>query len=164
MPVTTLNQNCQCTTLRAAALQQAWRERVGAGLPFAGYFAPYGVFLSAAQAAALHAAVRLLHEVTQRPAVADAIAAGLDDPLPRAGTHGVLMGYDFHFDGDTPRLIEINTNPCLECVCPLLARIIPYMVETAFKLTVDLAFPPPTHYPNTAKHLASMVGLDKFKF
>lgn len=38
------------------------------------------------------------------------------------------------------------------------------MVETSFKLTVDLAFPPPTHYPNTSKHLAPLVTMDKFKY
>jgi tubulin polyglutamylase TTLL1/tubulin monoglycylase TTLL3/8 len=32
-----------------------------------------------------------------------------------------------------PWLIEINTNPCLEISSPVLARVIPYMVENAFK-------------------------------
>lgn len=40
-------------------------------------------------------------------------------------------------------LIEVNTNPCLELSCPLLARIIPGMVENAFKIAVDPIFPPP---------------------
>lgn len=31
-------------------------------------------------------------------------------------------------------LIEVNTNPCLEICCPLLARLIPNLVENAFKL------------------------------
>jgi K+-sensing histidine kinase KdpD len=30
-------------------------------------------------------------------------------------------------------LIEANTNPCLELACPLLGRIIPNMLENAFK-------------------------------
>jgi hypothetical protein len=63
-----------------------------------------------------------------------------------------------------PWLIEINTNPCLECACPLLNRIIPYMGEQSFKLTLDLAFPPPTHYPNTSKHLAPLISLEIFKY
>ena len=63
-----------------------------------------------------------------------------------------------------PWLIEINTNPCLECACPLLNRIIPYMAEQSFKLTLDLAFPPPTHYPNTSKHLAPLIQLETFKY
>lgn len=58
-----------------------------------------------------------------------------------------------------PWLIEINTNPCLECNSPLLNRIIPYMLEQSFKLSLDLAYPPPCHYPNTCKHYAPLVAL-----
>lgn len=63
-----------------------------------------------------------------------------------------------------PWLIEINTNPCLEVNCPLLDRVIPYMVEQTFKLTLDTVFPPPKHYPNNMKHLAPIVDLEQFKF
>lgn len=43
-----------------------------------------------------------------------------------------------------PWLIEINTNPCLEIAnSPILTRIIPTMLENAFKLSVDVIFPPP---------------------
>jgi hypothetical protein len=61
-------------------------------------------------------------------------------------------------------LIEINTNPCLECDNPLLNRIIPYMIEQSFKLSLDLAYPPPSHYPNTCKHFAPLVALETFKY
>ncbi len=40
-------------------------------------------------------------------------------------------------------LIEVNTNPCLELSCPLLARIIPSMLENAMRIAVDPIFPPP---------------------
>lgn len=110
MPSSTLNQHCQCTTLRQDALQQAWRDSVGTDLPFQGYFAPYGVFLNTLQTQALHDAVRLLHEVQHAPACVAAVAADQGAGLPASPTRGVLMGYDFHFEGDTPRLIEINTN------------------------------------------------------
>lgn len=30
-------------------------------------------------------------------------------------------------------LIEVNTNPCLEISCPLLARIIPEVLDNAFR-------------------------------
>lgn len=43
-------------------------------------------------------------------------------------------------------LIEVNTNPCLELGCPLLARLIPTMVENALRLTVDPLFPPPENF------------------
>lgn len=38
------------------------------------------------------------------------------------------------------------------------------MAELSFKLTLDLAFPPPTHYPNTSKHLAPLIALDSLKY
>lgn len=63
-----------------------------------------------------------------------------------------------------PWLIEINTNPCLDCACPLLNRIIPYMIEQSLKLTLDVVHPPPSHYPNTAKHFAPLVELETFKY
>lgn len=43
-------------------------------------------------------------------------------------------------------LIEVNTNPCLELSCPLLARIIPNMVENALRIALDPIFPPPRDY------------------
>lgn len=51
-----------------------------------------------------------------------------------------------------PWLIEINTNPCLELSCPLLRRIIPSMVENAFRLGLDPVFPPPLNYSSTYKY------------
>lgn len=43
-------------------------------------------------------------------------------------------------------LIEVNTNPCLELGCPLLARLIPNMIENALRLTIDPLFPPPENF------------------
>ena len=42
------------------------------------------------------------------------------------------------------KLIEVNTNPSIEICCPLLARIIPNMLESAFKVVIDPLFPPPS--------------------
>jgi hypothetical protein len=39
-------------------------------------------------------------------------------------------------------LIEVNTNPCLEVCCPLLARIIPNLIDSVFKVAIDPLFPP----------------------
>lgn len=47
-------------------------------------------------------------------------------------------------------LIEVNTNPCLECGCPILARIIPILVENVLKIAVDPVFPPP-NWPKSKK-------------
>ncbi len=110
MTVKALNQDCLCTTLDADALQAAWREGVGSDAEASAFFAPYGVYLERAQVDALQEAVAALQRVTHLPAYAEAVAAEQGLALPRYGTQGVCMGYDFHFDGATPRLIEINTN------------------------------------------------------
>ena len=51
-----------------------------------------------------------------------------------------------------PWLIEVNTNPCLETSSTTLERVVPRMVDSAFKLTIDLLFPPPTNWPHSKKH------------
>jgi tubulin---tyrosine ligase len=45
-------------------------------------------------------------------------------------------------------LIEINTNPCIEESSPLLQKLIPRNIsimrpDDAFRLTIDVIFPPP---------------------
>jgi len=53
-----------------------------------------------------------------------------------------ILGYDFMIDADLKvYLIEVNTNPCLETGCPLLARILTNLIDSAFRLTVDPLFP-----------------------
>lgn len=49
-------------------------------------------------------------------------------------------------------LIEINSNPCLELSCPLLASLIPRMVENVLELTLDALFPPPQRYSPKGVH------------
>ena len=52
-----------------------------------------------------------------------------------------LFGYDFMVDQDlTVWLIECNTNPCLEESSTLLRRLIPRMLDDAFRLTIDRQF------------------------
>lgn len=51
-----------------------------------------------------------------------------------------------------PWLIEINTNPCLEVNCLPLQKIIPSMIENAFRIAVDSIFPPPLNYSSTYKY------------
>ena len=43
-----------------------------------------------------------------------------------------------------PWLIEVNTNPCLEESNALLRALIPRMLDDAFKLTLDVIYPPMT--------------------
>ena len=40
-------------------------------------------------------------------------------------------------------LIECNTNPCLDTCCPLLSRIIPEVIDNAFRIVLDPLFPSP---------------------
>lgn len=45
-----------------------------------------------------------------------------------------MFGYDFMVDENFKLyLIEVNTNPCLEISCPLLARIIPEVIDNCFR-------------------------------
>lgn len=60
------------------------------------------------------------------------------------------------------KLIEINTNPCLEISSALLSRIIPLTIEQTFRITVDAAFPP-THYNNTLKPIAPDCSLERLQ-
>ena len=49
-----------------------------------------------------------------------------------------IFGYDFMIDSNLKTwLIEVNTNPCLEESSPILAEILPRMLDDAFKLTID---------------------------
>ena len=54
-----------------------------------------------------------------------------------------IFGYDFMLDRNLrPWLIEVNTNPCLEESNKLLSQLIPRMLDDAFKLSLDMMFPP----------------------
>jgi tubulin monoglycylase TTLL3/8 len=40
-------------------------------------------------------------------------------------------------------LIEVNTNPCIEVNCPVLAAVIPGMLDNAFTVGLDGLISPP---------------------
>jgi len=45
-----------------------------------------------------------------------------------------VFGLDFMIDEKfNPLLIEINTNPAIETTCPICTRVIPSMIENAFR-------------------------------
>lgn len=57
-----------------------------------------------------------------------------------------IFGFDFMVDFDLkPWLIEVNTNPCLEESNKLLGMLVPRMLDDAFRLTLDVIFPPLPH-------------------
>ena len=55
-----------------------------------------------------------------------------------------IFGYDFIIDNEyNVWLIEVNTNPCIEESSKILKKLIPRMLNDAFKLTIDKVFPEP---------------------
>ena len=61
-----------------------------------------------------------------------------------------------------PYLIEANTNPCLEIPSPMMARLIPGLIENAVRLAVDPFFPPPDGYSQNKKILQELCPENKF--
>lgn len=60
-----------------------------------------------------------------------------------------LFGYDFMLDANFRLyLIEVNTNPCLEMTSPLLARIIPEVLDNTFRIVLDPIYPAPDLHNN----------------
>ena len=52
-----------------------------------------------------------------------------------------IFGYDFMIDFElNPFLIEINTNPGLEISSPLINKLVPRMIDDAFRLTIDVDY------------------------
>ena len=52
-----------------------------------------------------------------------------------------LFGYDFIIDNDfKPWILEINNNPGLCISSPVIKKIIPRMMDDAFRLTIDKVF------------------------
>mmetsp|Transcript_18664 Transcript_18664/g.2558 ORF Transcript_18664/g.2558 Transcript_18664/m.2558 type:complete len:101 (+) Transcript_18664:153-455(+) len=65
------------------------------------------------------------------------------DPEKRENSFEIF-GLDYMIDESSKVwLLEVNTNPCLSLASSLLARMIPVMVESAFRIAVDPIFPPP---------------------
>ena len=52
-----------------------------------------------------------------------------------------IFGYDFIIDNDfQPWILEINNNPGLVISSPVIQKIIPRMLDDAFRLTIDTIF------------------------
>lgn len=67
-----------------------------------------------------------------------------------------IFGYDFMIDKDMhPWLIEVNTNPSLDESNGFLRALVPRMLDDAFKLTLDVQFP-----PMAPAKIAEAMGMD----
>ena len=54
-----------------------------------------------------------------------------------------IFGYDFMIDENFKvYMIECNTNPSLEICSPLLARIIPELLDNSFRIAIDPLYQP----------------------
>lgn len=88
---------------------------------------------------------------------------GKIDPNRRVNTFEVY-GYDFMLDDDFKTyLIEVNTNPCLELSSPLLARLIPNMMENALRIVVDPLFQPVEGYSQKKALVHDICPENKFE-
>ena len=89
---------------------------------------------------------------------------GKIDPSKRTNTFEIY-GLDFMLDEDFKvYLIEVNTNPDLSLGSPLLARLIPSMLDNTFQLVVDPVFPPPPNFTTNAKKTAAQELCPENKF
>ena len=87
---------------------------------------------------------------------------GKIDPYKRMNTFEVF-GLDFMFDDEfKPYLIEVNTNPCLEMSCPLLARLVPSMLENSIRIVVDPMYAPPEGFSQKKQVVQELTPECKF--
>jgi hypothetical protein len=76
--------------------------------------------------------------------VTDTFRAVYNKVDPNRNQNGFeIFGYDFMIDEDFKvYLIEVNTNPSFEVHCPLMARIIPELLDNSFRLSLDPIYQP----------------------
>eukprot|EP00752_Nemacystus_decipiens_P011422 g10143.t1 len=96
-------------------------------------------------------------EQTLRPRmhslVATSVAAAATAGINKRGRPYAfeLLGYDFMVDDDLRVwLIEVNSNPCLEFVCPLLQGMIVRVIEDTLSIALDSVFRPPEKHRSAA--------------
>lgn len=125
-----LNKGCFCVTLDRAALCKALVRESGDPEFCASaietrphLFSNVPVFLPSAVIGEMAGIVGAIEEVARMPAYRTAVL-GWAPEIAREdrGPLGAFMGYDFHLEGEGPRLIEINTNAGGAFLNALLAR------------------------------------------
>jgi hypothetical protein len=60
-------------------------------------------------------------------------------------------------------LIEVNTNPCLEMNSPLLAKLIPHMIDNSFRIAIDPMFPPPENFVWKKSMVSEICTVNKYE-
>lgn len=125
-----LNKGCFCVTLDRAALCRALVREAGDPEFCANaietrphLFSNVPVFLPSAVIGEMAGIVAAIEQVARMPAYREAVFVWAPEIAREdRGPLGVFMGYDFHLDGEGPRLIEINTNAGGAFLNALLAR------------------------------------------
>lgn len=111
------NSGSACVSLNRDHLVSALSAQLGSSLAeslvhhYAGLFANVALFLPTSEYRAMQQLIEAVESVAasapyQHSVLADAPAIAQRNP----GPVGAFMGYDFHRHGNTPKLIEINTN------------------------------------------------------
>ncbi len=114
-----LNTSCFCISLDREALKRALSEKLATPamqalieerMPY--LFSAQPIFLSDAQTQRMAEVIRAVESVVASPPYREHVlsyAPAIASHAPN-GAKGVFFGYDFHVEGDTLGLIEINTN------------------------------------------------------
>lgn len=116
--VAILNQSCFCTTVDQDALQRALAAELGNDEDFLSVitarphlFARVSVFVSAESVRRMREVVQAIETLASHPGYQETVLSWAPEiALYNPGPVGAFMGYDFHLEGDTPQLIEVNTN------------------------------------------------------
>ena len=88
-----------------SALSEPWQNR--------NVISPYKIFLPQSVIDSITEAVDNIFRLSRQDSYREAVlsAPGAREIISSSAANlSVLMSYDFHLDGDTPRLLEINTN------------------------------------------------------
>lgn len=103
-----INRTCSCKTLRPELIQGLYQE-IQATRP--NLFSSTMVFISEKNLSDMKRLISTIEEVIHHKHFQERVLKNTS-PIAQKnfGPHGVFMGYDFHLNGDGPKLIEINTN------------------------------------------------------
>lgn len=154
-----LNRGCACQTLQPDLLRaqlerdprlQGLHQSLGQTHPH--LFSSTVVFLTQAVLEAIEATVAAIERVMALPGWQQPIAPQFADTAPAAQAPlGAFMGYDFHITGNSPQLIEINTNAGGAFLNTALAR-----AQAACCEAMDQALPPYRDMPTLEARFFAM--------